>query len=103
MGDVLCTRAHPLGTKEAARGDVRIDVHQALVLQHHAAAALILEADLARDEAARLQAGVAVADDGQLRIGEHHGQHGAACQRAHVGPARGVVAGGLAFVGGLVQ
>jgi hypothetical protein len=46
MADVLGRRGEHFGAQEAAGAGLGIDVQRALVLQHHAAAALVVEGHL---------------------------------------------------------
>ena len=82
----------------------------ALIDQHHTAAALVFERNLAYGNALLefcaellLQCGEAVANRSDLRVGEHHANHAAAQAFADVGKAARIFAGNLALVGRFMQ
>jgi hypothetical protein len=84
MAEVLGARADHLGAQEAAAAIFAVHPQHAVVLQHDAAAALVLERHLADRElrlARRAQLLVAGAQGGDLRLGEGDRQRRAAQAR----------------------
>ena len=103
MRDILGTRSRPFGAEETAGRLIRIDMHQAAVLQHDAAAALVFETDLAADEGLGREVGEPLAHHRDLRVREHHGDRGPPHQRLDRGVRGRIFACRLALVGGFVQ
>src|SRR5674476_185737 len=83
MRQMLGARSQHFGTKEAAAGEISVDIQQPLVLEQDARAALVLEAHLPGGEGLGFQRVESAPHDADLRIGKDNADRRAAQARGH--------------------
>src|SRR5665811_82312 len=83
MRQMLGAGSQHFRTKEAAAGEISVDIQQSLVLEQDARAALVLEAHLPGGEGLGFQRVESAPHDADLRIGKDNADRRAAQARGH--------------------
>src|ERR1035437_38151 len=83
MRQMLGAGSQHFRTKEAAAGEISVDIQQPLVLKQDARAALVLEVHLPGGEGIGFQRMESAPHDADLRIGKHNADRRAAQARGH--------------------
>ena len=96
---VLRPGSDHFGAQQHTVAGIGIDPQQALVLQHHPAAALVLERHLTSHVVAAFELGKRFADHRNLRVRENDGQRRAPHTGLDVRVTSGILAGNAALVG----